>query len=358
MDTSGHEILIVDDTPGNLLLLTVIFTNKGYKVRQASNGRLALRSMEIKAPDLVLLDINMPEMDGYEVCRRIKSDKRTGTVPVIFISAFSEISEKVKGFNAGGVDYITKPFEPTEVLARAATHIRLRELTERLEQKVGEATRDLSATNQQLREALAEREVLLKEVHHRVKNNLQIISSLLDLQSESISDHQSRSIFQESRNRIWSMAMIHEMLYDTGAFMSIDFGRYLEKLTESLFMCYVPDGRIARHVEVGDVCLGLDEAIPCGLIVNELVSNALKYAFPDGRAGEVKVVVNRADDGLIKLTVEDDGVGLPQDLDFRETGTLGLQLVNLLVKQMRGTIELKNASGTIFQIYVPHQTAG
>lgn len=359
LEKSGiHEILIIDDTLANLQLLTDIFTGQGYQVRQASSGRLALRTLEMKAPDLILLDISMPEMDGYEVCRRLKSDERTRAVPVIFISAYNEVAEKVKGFNAGGVDFVTKPFAPQEVLARAATHIRLRDLTERLEQKVHEATGELTAANQQLRNALAERDVLLKEIHHRVKNNLQIVSSLLDLQTNAIIDDQSRSFFQESRNRIQAMAMIHEILYETSDFVMIDFGRYLERLLASLFQIYVPDGRISRLVDVGDVALGLDEAIPCGLIINELVSNALKYAFPDGRSGEVKVGLNREDDGLITLTVEDDGVGLPRGLDFRETETLGLQLVALLVQQMQGTIDLKSAPGTLFSIRFPENRTG
>ncbi len=352
-ESAFHEILIVDDILTNLKLLTDIFRGNGYTVRQASSGSLALRSLEIKPPDLILLDVNMPEMDGYEVCRRLKANEKTSSIPVIFISACNEASEKVEGFNAGGVDFITKPFAPAEVLARAATHIRLRELTERLEQKVHEATSELIVANQQLRESLAEREVLLKEIHHRVKNNLQIVSSLLDLQSNAIPDTRSRYLFHESRSRIQAMAMIHEMLYQSSDFAVIDFAKYLDRLTSSLFQLYLQDGRVSRLLDVGEVILGLDEAIPCGLIVNELVSNALKYAFPGNRPGALNVGVHCLDGGMITLMVEDDGAGFPDSLDFRETETLGLQLVTLLVKQLRGTIELLSTPGTCFRIQFP-----
>jgi two-component sensor histidine kinase len=346
-----HEILIVDDTPANLSLLTEIFSAKGYSVRQASSGRLALRSLKVKTPDLILLDINMPEMDGYELCRHLKADERTHAVPVIFLSALDEATDKLKGFDAGGVDYITKPFEPAEVIVRIETHIRLRELTEHLEQKVQEATQELSAANQQLLDAIAAKEVLLREVHHRVKNNLQIVSSLLNLQSDAIVDDQSRKLFQESGNRITAMAIIHELLYETNDFVAVDFGSYLERLQENLFRMYLPDERVSRIVEVEDVSLGIDEAIPCGLIVNELVSNALKYAFPDKRDGEIAVRMHRTADGGIKLEVADNGVGLPECLDFRNTETLGLQLATVLVKQLRGEITLSREPGTHFTIH-------
>jgi len=346
MDASGYEVLIVDDIPENLQLLTAIFTDRGYRVRQASGGRLALRSLEIKAPDLVLLDINMPEMDGYEVCERIKSGERTRNIPVIFISALHDASEKVKGFEAGGVDYITKPFEPTEVLARAATHIRMRELTERLEQKVDEATHELSTANQQLREALAERDALLKEVHHRVKNNLQIICSLLDLQSDSIPDERSRIYFRSSQDRIRSMALAHEQLYRSRDFASIDIADYIEILVNYLFYSHVSDsGRISLRVDAESVLLGIDASIPCGLIINELVSNALKHAFPDGGEGEITIGLSTGPDGWITLCVMDTGVGFPPGTDLAGSPTLGLQLVGMLVKQLKGEIKLQNDNG-------------
>jgi len=241
----------------------------------------------------------------------------------------------------------------TDITDRKRAEEALQQAYKSLEQKVAERT----AANQQLQEALAEREVLLKEIHHRVKNNLQIIASLLDLQTDAIIDDHTRGYFLESRNRIQAMAMIHEMLYQTNDLVVIDLARYLERLTSSLLPLYVSEGRISLLFELREVAIGLDEAIPCGLIVNELVSNCLKYAFPDGRQGTLKVGLNAADDGMVTLTVEDDGVGLPQVLDFKEVETLGLQLVNLLVKQLWGTIELTGSPGALFKIRFPKHQA-
>lgn len=246
-----------------------------------------------------------------------------------------------------------KPIQLEGLLAditdRKLAEENLHQVYKSLEQKVEERT----AANRQLQDALAEREVLLKEIHHRVKNNLQIVSSLLDLQTNTINDDHTKGYFLESRNRIHAMAMIHEMLYQTSDFVVIDFARYLDRLTSTLFQVYEPGGRVSRTVDVHEADLCLDEAIPCGLIVNELVSNALKYAFPDDREGGLKVGLYGNDNDMITLTVEDDGIGLPASLDYRETETLGLQLVNLLVRQLRGTIELESTPGTFFRIQFP-----
>jgi PAS domain S-box-containing protein len=203
---------------------------------------------------------------------------------------------------------------------------------------------------EQIRNSLEEKEILLKEIHHRVKNNLQIISTLLDLQSDSFVDEPPRRFLQECQNRIRSMAMIHEKLYEASDFVSIDFGEYLKSLINSLFITYISDKRVDLAVEAGEVVLEIDDAIPCGLIVNELVSNSMKYAFPGARTGNLAVRLQVGNDDLITLTVEDNGVGLPTGLDFRATETLGLQLVNLLARQLHGEIELVEGPGTIFRI--------
>lgn len=203
---------------------------------------------------------------------------------------------------------------------------------------------------EQIRNSLKEKEILLKEIHHRVKNNLQIISTLLDLQSDSFVEEQPKRFFEDCQNRIRAMAMIHEKLYETRDFVSIDFGEYLKNLTHSLFSTYASGKWITLTVEAGEVFLEIDEAIPCGLIVNELVSNSMKYAFPEDSKGNLVVRLHVGVDGRVTLTVADDGVGFPPGLDFRSTETLGLQLVNMLVKQLRGEIELGKGAGTAFRI--------
>jgi DNA-binding response OmpR family regulator len=152
-----QDILVVDDNPASLQFLMDILNNAGYHVRLASNGSIALRSVVYKPPDLILLDVKMPDMDGYEVCRRLKLNEKNRNIPVIFISGLSETTQKVQGFNAGGVDYIAKPFESEEIVARVNIHLRLRELTERLEQKVEERTKDLTEANELLQKEISVR---------------------------------------------------------------------------------------------------------------------------------------------------------------------------------------------------------
>jgi PAS domain S-box-containing protein len=199
-----------------------------------------------------------------------------------------------------------------------------------------------------IRTSLAEKEVLLKEVHHRVKNNLQIISSLLELQSDYIPDELSRACLRESQNRIRSMSLIHEWLYGSKNFSSIDAGEYISDLSQFLFNSYmVETARVSLILDAGNICLDINQAVPCGLIINELISNSLKHGFPDGRSGEISVRVS-SEEGRITLQVADNGVGMPAGLDSRNTESLGLQLVNLLARQLRGSISFDGgAKGTV-----------
>jgi PAS domain S-box-containing protein len=199
--------------------------------------------------------------------------------------------------------------------------------------------------------ALAEKEVLLKEVHHRVKNNMQIISTLLDLQFEKIADEQSLNALRESKDRINAMALLHENLYQSSDLASIDFAQYIERQVNFLFNSYMTDPeRINLNIDVGHLQLDIDRAIPCGLIVNELVSNALKHAFPGERSGAISIGISEDKEDRITLTVADTGVGMPPGLDFSKTETLGLQLVNMLARQLGGQVSMESASGTAFTV--------
>jgi PAS domain S-box-containing protein len=171
-ERNQQEIVVVDDNLANLQFLTDLFESHGYSVRPASNGVLALETVAARPPDLILLDVKMPDMDGYEVCRRIKSDEHSRKVPVIFISAFGETTDKIDGFKAGGIDYITKPFEREEVLARVRAHLRLRELTEHLKQEVTRQTAELTLANQQLQQQILERERIEEKLALEARANL------------------------------------------------------------------------------------------------------------------------------------------------------------------------------------------
>lgn len=210
---------------------------------------------------------------------------------------------------------------------------------------------DRKLAEQKIRASLREKEVLLKEIHHRVKNNLNIIASLLSLQSAYTEDEKTLGMFKESYDRIKSMALIHERLYQSENLAKINFAEYLRSLVTDLFCSYgVNPDTIIRRITGDDVSLSIDAAIPCGLIVNELVSNCIKHAFPEGKKGEICVDIHSGDDNRFTLTVHDNGVGFPRDLDFRTTKSLGLQLVVTLTDQLRGTIGLDTGNGTAFKV--------
>jgi len=209
---------------------------------------------------------------------------------------------------------------------------------------------------EQIKRSLREKEVLLKEVHHRVKNNLQIVSSLLSLQTPYIKDGQAADLFRESQNRIYSMSLIHEKLYQSESLARIDLVEYINSLTANLFLSYgVTERTVRTKIAVEDVDLDIDAVIPCALIINELVSNALKHAFPDSwrnadGAGEISIDLHRDASGQFELAVGDNGVGLPGGFTVERCESLGLKLVGVLVKQLRGAFRLEACCGTRFAI--------
>jgi len=210
---------------------------------------------------------------------------------------------------------------------------------------------DRKKTEDRITKSLREKEVLIKEIHHRVKNNLQVISSLLSLQSRIIKDPKAMEMFTESQHRIRSMGLIHEKLYQSQDLALVDFSEYVRNLATSLFHSYaVNSGRIGLAINVKDIYLGVDTAVPCGLILNELISNSFKHAFPAGEAGEVAIGLHHKENGTLQMTVSDNGRGLPPNLDFHGTESLGMQLVTTLTSQLRGTIVLDRSCGTTFRI--------
>lgn len=216
----------------------------------------------------------------------------------------------------------------------------------------------LTAINQQLQQSLGEKESLLKEVHHRVKNNLQLISSMLNLQASRITDQSVAELFSESRNRVRSMALVHENLYRAGNFSKISMAGHIESLSASLARAYgMNTGHIELITSVEDIELGLDTAISVGLIINELTSNALKHAFPGGMQGCVRVRLARYEGHRCVLTVADNGVGLPQGIDRGQSVSMGLQLVHDLAEQLHGEVAVTRDKGTCFEVtFTPEET--
>jgi two-component sensor histidine kinase len=209
-----------------------------------------------------------------------------------------------------------------------------------------------------LRASLAEKEVLLREVHHRVKNNFQVIISLLNLQSRSVSNDDIRRNLLDAQNRIRAMALIHEKVYRSVNLAEIDFGEYLKSLAGDLRRLYVPaTGRIELTVEAEHLILPVDKAIPCGLVVNELLTNALKYAFPGEQSGAVRVQAGMSGADAVRVVVSDNGIGLPAGMEPEKSDTLGLKLVQILVSgQMKGSVKFVQDNGTAVEVVFPRIT--
>jgi PAS domain S-box-containing protein len=290
---------------------------------------------------------------------------------------FNPNQEEVEAFRRDDlevIDTLKEKFIPEEVITDAGRQVRWLQTIKRpilspdgmANQMLGIAT-DITARKQaeralrqaveQIKTSLHEKEVLLKEIHHRVKNNMQVITSLLSLQSKTIKDEQALSVFQDSQNRVKSMALIHETLYQSKDLSRIDFAEYLQKLVAHVSRSYrIRPEAIRINVNVDDVSLPIDMAVPCGLIINELASNSLKYAFPADTRGEVNITFGHADAQYV-LRVSDTGVGLPHNFDPEQGKSLGMKLVRMLTGQLCGEMEHRNGVGTTFEIKFPEEKA-
>ena len=259
----------------------------------------------------------------------------------------------------------------SDITDRKLMEEEVRSLNRVLEQRVKDRTEALSRANEQLTAEIAarthaeqeitrsleEKDLLLREIHHRVKNNLQIIASLLNLQSRTIADPNILEAIKNSQSRIRAMALVHERIYRSHNIAAINLKDYLNYLTRQIFQFYnVQEHQIGITVVMEEILADIDTVTPLGLIINELVSNSLKYAFPEGRKGTISIECTRNGPGQIRILYRDDGIGMPAGFDWRNTESLGLRLVNSLVDQLNGTIESGDGKGTTFIITVQQST--
>ncbi|MET0412010.1 MAG: sensor histidine kinase, partial [Polyangiaceae bacterium] len=228
-------------------------------------------------------------------------------------------------------------------LAEEKFRAELHTLNLELEQRVTTRTEQLSAM-------LKERDVLLQEIHHRVKNNLQVISSLINMQVRRLSQGPNRDALSDCQTRVQAIALIHETLYQSRDYAQIPFSEYAKSLSNVVFHAGAQPSSVTLELDIAEVSLAVDRAIPCGLILKELISNALKHAFPEGRPGTVRVELSALDAGRLTLAIEDDGVGIPKDLDVSRSGRLGLQLVRTLAGQLDAELFVQRARGTRFEL--------
>jgi two-component sensor histidine kinase len=339
------RVLLIEDNAGDVRLIREMLAEAkepSFHLESADCLATGLERLARAPFEVVLLDLLLPDSQGLETFQQVRA--QGPGIPIVVLSGLDDEELAHRALQAGAQDYLIKGQVESRGLDRAIQYAMERQRAEQ------ERERLLA----QLQAALHEKEVLLREVHHRVKNNLQVISSLLSLQGDATTDPQVRAAFEDSQNRIRVMALIHESLYQSDNLVQIDAVDYLQRLSHQLFEAYgTHDNRLTLCFQLDPVRLQIHQAIPCGLILNELLCNALKHAFPDDQAGEVRITLLQEADGTCVLAVRDTGVGFPDGLDFRRTESLGLQLVCILTEQLGGSIALERGLGTSFTLTFP-----
>lgn len=385
MDEQAVSILLVEDAEAHVELIRRAFSQASHigqiQLSVAKSLGEARACLAESLPDLVIVDWVLPDGKGTEL---LPLDGKDPSFPVVVMTSYGDEQVAVEVLRRGALDYVVKSpaaladiphiavrtlREWEHIVERKRAEAELRAHHEQLEKLVVERTAELTEANaalveeiaerkraeQQARASLREKEILLYEVHHRVKNNLQIVSSLLDMQSMAAQEPSATKVLQGSRDRVKAMALVHEKLYRTPDLASIDAADYVAGVIDYLLGAYENQApRVIFDVQVDNVALDLDTAIYCGLIINELVSNALKHAFPSEgsmyAANEIRVGLCSEADGMLALVVSDNGAGLPKDLDLEVSQSLGMRLVKMLNQQLEGTIELDRSAGTAIKI--------
>ncbi len=312
-------------------------------------------------PDIILCDYSMPQFSGLRALELLRGAGLE--IPFILVSGTVGEDVAVEAMRDGATDYLLKDriVRVSGAVSRALTLTELRAERNRAAEELRAKVEMLNAANLErgrliasLEAALSEKTVLLKEVHHRVKNNMAVIAALLGMQAKSLDNEQAQIALAESKQRVLSMASIHEHLYATEQLNQVNFGRYVRQLATDLFASYsIAADSVSFEVDAEEIELPVDRAIPCGLILNELISNALKYAFPAGRKGRISVLFHRLESGKLSLSVRDDGVGIPESFDWREPNSLGFKIISILTKQIDGKLTLDRDAGTGFDLTFP-----
>jgi PAS domain S-box-containing protein len=431
----ASTILNVDDDETSSYMIAATLRHSGFDVWDARTGQTALE-LAHKQPDLILLDVNLPDINGFEVCRRLKEDPETSSIPILHLSASRiDNDSAVQGLEGGADAYLTHPVDSTVLVATINAVLRAKRaeiqwqttfdsirdgicllsldkkilkcnqaFVEMLDTKddlrnldvehllqsrsqdftpgtpnqefqmadhwfwlslhdvkngIGEPNgfvltlADITGRKQAeeiVRASLVEKEMLLSEIHHRVKNNLQVIVSLLGLQTQQISESEALNVLEESRDRIKAMALIHENLYRERDAAGVNLSAYVKTLAEQIVSGYSLSKNIALSYTADQVAVDLNKAMPIGLILNELLTNSLKYAYDDVSRGILEVSLTKNND-LIELLVRDNGRGPPSDEIVTHSKRLGWKLVNLLTKQIEANLEiLRDRPGTNIRI--------
>ena len=335
-DHANVSVLIVDDESTTRMMLRVSMQKEGFNVIEAKNGLECLEIFQRQPPDIILMDAMMPGMDGFDCCNAIENISQGRTPPILMITSLDDQASVDRAFAVGATDFITKPIHWALLRQRV---LRLQDIIKRQQAEA------------QIKASLKEKEVMLKEIHHRVKNNLQIICSLLNLQSANIDDEKILNLFKESQNRVRLMALVHEKLYQSDSLENINLRDYIQSLSTYWLCSYeINPNTVNINTDIEDIFLGIDTAVSCGLIINEMVSNSLKYAFSNCQQGTISITARLTSQDIFSVEYKDDGIGLPSDFDIDSAKTLGLQLISSLTEQLGGELEVSSERGTKFEL--------
>jgi two-component sensor histidine kinase len=326
------KIFVIEDNPGDLVLIREMIKESGleFDIGNSETLKEGIKTFKELDYDILLLDLGLPDSDGIETF--LKAQAELSDKAIIILTGLSDEEQGTMAVSKGAQDYLIKGQIDPNLLSKSIRYS--------LERKKAE---------KEIKASLKQKELLLREIHHRVKNNLQIISSLLNLQSTHITDEKILDHFKDTQNRIKSISLVHEKLYQSEYITQIDILNYIQRLVDDLVRNY---GRqdIKISLDVESIPVDTDTAIPCGLIINELVSNSLKHAFPGNKSGEIRITLKKLKSDEFELIISDNGVGISKDLDLRKLDTLGLELVYNLVNQLDGTIKLQRSPGTTLNI--------
>jgi two-component sensor histidine kinase/CheY-like chemotaxis protein len=326
MQPTPELILVVNDNEAGRYATSRILARAGFQTLEASTGEEGLRLARSASPQMVVLDINLPDMNGIEVGRQLKADPKTTHIMILQVSATNvQLADRVSALSAGADSFLIDPVEPEELEAVIRALLRLQR------------------SEAQLRRTLSERELLLREVNHRVKNSLQLVLSMLSLQSAEFRESSAKELFAKAIARVTAIASIHERLYQDNDPLTLDMQAYLNGLCAELERAGIGDERQAQlKCDVESIRLPTENGVSLALIVNELVMNSLKHGRPVGRPAVINVRLHRHDGDQARLTVADNGPGMEAKAN-PPTG-LGTRLISMLVRQLNGHLNIEDSA--------------
>ncbi len=328
------KILLVDDVKANLLSISNLLESDDYDIYTAESGNQALSMMLDHQFALVLLDVMMPEMDGFEVAEIMKGRECTQQIPIIFMTAMDNDDDFIfRGYKTGAIDILFKPVNPEVLKGKVRVFC------------------ELHRQKELLNTSLADKEFLMKEIHHRIKNNLIMINSFINLQKTSLRTEGELDLLSEVESRITIIMLIHEKLYTDGNYQDVDIRDYLSEISKNLLEKFNSNRKIELALDIQDLRIHVDTAISLGLLLTEMMTNTIKYAFPNDSPGQITVTLKNSDcaEEFI-FTYGDDGIGIMEEKIKSNNNSLGITLIKGISQQLRGDLEIDLQSGLKYKL--------